>query len=166
MTDISMTILPWREVIDRALAAFHYWRDILILALPCESEIEHIGATAVSGCDTKGDVDILVRTNADLFSAARDALDKLMVRNDASTSTGEFQSYSLSENGVAIGVQLVVAGSELDVFSYFRDQLSKSNRLRMAYNALKHCHAPQGEDAYRQAKSRFIEEVLGGQQRG
>ena len=47
----------------------------LIRLLPTGSEIMHVGATAIADCLTKGDLDVMVRVDAEEFSEAELALD-------------------------------------------------------------------------------------------
>ncbi|RZK79230.1 MAG: hypothetical protein EOO66_30345, partial [Methylobacterium sp.] len=45
------------------------WRALEIV-LPLETEILHVGATAIPGCLTKGDLDIVVRVERQAFAIA------------------------------------------------------------------------------------------------
>src|SRR5690606_26589608 len=61
--------------------------------LPPTAEILHVGATAVPGCLTKGDLDILVRVEREEFPTSEAVLAKRFVRNRGSVRTGEFAAF-------------------------------------------------------------------------
>lgn len=128
--------------------------------LPDTAEVRHIGATAVPGCLTKGDLDLVVRVPADAFDAAERALASRFPRNVGSKRTDSFSAFEDPDTNPHLGVQLVMAGSEDDVFHLFLDALLREPDLVGAYNALKRKFAGQPMETYRQAKDAFIREVL------
>jgi GrpB-like predicted nucleotidyltransferase (UPF0157 family) len=123
-------------------------------------EIEHIGATAVPGCITKGDLDIVVRVDAEDFSEADRVLASRYGRNEASAKTDAFASFECEVSDPPTGIQLVSKGSPLDDFLPFRDLLRQDDQLVRAYNDLKQGAAHLGRDGYWQAKNMFISQVL------
>jgi len=54
------------------------------------AEIIHIGSTAVHGCLTKGDIDILVRVKPTDFPDALAELDAILVRSNRNESTDDY----------------------------------------------------------------------------
>jgi GrpB-like predicted nucleotidyltransferase (UPF0157 family) len=130
------------------------------------AEIEHVGATAIPGAITKGDLDIMVRVSAADFPHAiaqlKTAFGIKQHENWNATfaSFGEDTAYALP-----LGVQLVVKGSESDFFIFLRDYLLQNPGALEIYNQLKQRHAPEGSEAYRQAKNRFFSEILAMRQR-
>lgn len=128
--------------------------------LPSGAEIEHVGATAVPGCLTKGDIDLVVRVRAEDFAAADRALAAYLPRNTGSYRSVEFSSFADGQAKPALGVQLVVKGSALDVFGAFRDALLADADLIKSYNSLKRSWDGLEMDAYRSAKAAFIERAL------
>ena len=128
--------------------------------LPGSVTVEHIGATAVPGSLTKGDLDICVLVDAGDFPAVDAILAAMYARNTGSIHTGFFAAFSKEDAHPPLGIQLVERGSDLDVFVAFRDALRADAALVDAYNALKKQHILGDADAYRAAKSTFIASVL------
>ena len=124
-------------------------------------EINHIGATAVPGCLTKGDVDLAVRVEKADFASLRAILDQHYPKNLGSPRDDSFASYTDDSGALPLGIQLVVRGSEHDNFHRFTQRLLQSDELRAAYNALKRSFAGADMEAYREAKAEFIARTLG-----
>ena len=128
--------------------------------LPPAADIRHIGATAVAGCLTKGDLDIVVRVGAEDFIAADEALGMRFARNIGSKRTASFSSFEDVETSPHLGVQLTVAGGEDDYFHLFVEALRRDRKLAVQYNVLKKQFDGQPMDVYRAAKSAFVTTVL------
>lgn len=128
--------------------------------LPFSAEIRHVGATAVPGCLTKGDLDIVVRVPAEAFGAADEALAARFARNTGSKHTDGFSSFEDAATIPHLGVQLTVAGGADDYFHLFVDALLRDPELVAQYNVLKRRFDGQPMDVYRTAKSAFVEDVL------
>lgn len=124
------------------------------------AEIEHIGSTAIPGTLTKGDLDVLIRVSAENFRLAEEVLSGLFPRNEGTPRTDSFASFKDGSANPPLGIQLVVRGSEWDVFSQFRDSLKADPSLVRDYNELKKAHHGRDMDEYRAAKERFVERVL------
>lgn len=131
----------------------------LIRLLPTGSEIMHVGATAIANCLTKGDLDVMVRVEADQFGEARRALGSLFARGHSDT-TDDFASFEDCDAVPPLGIQLVAKGGAFDVFERFRDRLNASPALLREYNALKRKHDGAPMDIYREAKDHFILRAL------
>ena len=71
---------PSSECKDTADRLFAEIQEKLTVLLPF-ADIQHIGATAVLGLLTKGDLDINVRVQSNTFDSAVDALKKLFEIN-------------------------------------------------------------------------------------
>lgn len=134
--------------------------------LPSSADIRHIGATAVAGCLTKGDLDIVVRVGADDFIVADAALAARFARNLGSKRTASFSSFEDAETSPHLGVQLTVAGGEDDDFHLFVEALKRDPELVAQYNALKRQFDGQPMDVYRAAKGAFVTTVLSRLDRG
>lgn len=149
---------------DRARAAAERLFDLVAAELrgllPPSADIRHIGATAVAGCLTKGDLDIVVRAPQEDFLAAECALAQRFVRNTGSKQTDTFAAFEDLETEPHLGIQLTVAGGEDDYFHVLVDALRSDAALVARYNALKLEHDGAPMDAYRAAKSAFIKDVL------
>ena len=128
--------------------------------LPGSVTVEHIGATAIPGSLTKGDLDICILVDAKDFPAVEAILATMYARNTGSIHTGFFAAFSKDDARPPLGIQLVARGSELDVFVAFRDALRADAALVNAYNAIKKQHILGDADTYRAAKSTFIASVL------
>jgi GrpB-like predicted nucleotidyltransferase (UPF0157 family) len=126
-----------------------------------EAEIEHIGATAVPGSLTKGDVDILVRVGEQHFDAARKALMAHYTINQPENWTESFASFKDDRLGaLPLGVQLVVTGSADDIFAQCRDTLIAQPQQLARLNALKSKFDGRAMEEYRAAKAQFFEQLL------
>lgn len=133
-----------------------------ILELLPRAEVEHVGATAVPGALTKGDLDLLVRVERIEFSAAVQALEgayEVHQPGNWTASLASFKDAAAAEPPV--GVQLVVGGSVDDaLFAPFRDALIDDPRLLEEYNALKLELDGAEYERYTAEKGRFVERVL------
>lgn len=128
--------------------------------LSAPADIRHVGATAVPGCLTKGDLDVVVRVEADAFVEADRALSVRFPRNDGSKRTDSFSAFEDSGVVPHLGIQLTVVGGADDYFHLLADALRRDPVLVDAYNALKVRFDGQPMDTYREAKSAFIRDVL------
>ncbi|WP_265919060.1 GrpB family protein [Cupriavidus nantongensis] len=140
---------------------FRALRRRLAAVLPTDAVIEHVGATSVSGCLTKGDLDICVQVSEETFAEADRVLGALYERNLGSVRTAGFSAFKHDELRPPVGIQLVARGAPLDVFVRFRDCLRADPVLVDHYNALKRTYDGAAMSDYRAAKSAFIEQVLG-----
>lgn len=129
-------------------------------ALPAGADIRHVGSTAVPGCQTKGDLDIVVRVEAADFAAADAVLAARLERNTGSAHTDTFAAFEDATTAPHLGVQLVVVGAPFDDFHRFDAALRGDASLVERYNALKMTFHGRSMDEYRVAKDAFIAEVL------
>lgn len=135
-------------------------RNELGPVLPVTAEILHIGATAVPGCLTKGDLDVVVRVDRADFSVVEAGLATLLGRNEGSARTDEFAAFEDAGRTPHLGVQLAVKGGAFDDFHLFAEALRADPQLVLRYNALKLAHQDQPMTVYRAAKDAFVAEVL------
>ncbi|HZJ12897.1 MAG TPA: GrpB family protein [Methyloceanibacter sp.] len=156
----KLTLAEQPGLFERANAFAEAAIERLQSLLGPESEIFHVGATSVPGCITKGDVDLVVRVEADRYRAARAILDEHYDKNLGSPRDDRFASFADETGTFPLGVQLVTRGSEYDTFQRFTDQLRRSDELRASYNALKRSFVGAEMDDYRKTKADFIEETL------
>jgi GrpB-like predicted nucleotidyltransferase (UPF0157 family) len=132
----------------------------LAAVLPASAEVLHIGATAVRGCLTKGDLDIVVRVDRADFPAAQALLVERLSRNVGSTRTDEFAAFEDAHCSPHLGVQLTVKGGAFDVFHHFVEALRADPVLVRRYNDLKQRFRDGPMTDYRAAKDAFVGEVL------
>jgi GrpB-like predicted nucleotidyltransferase (UPF0157 family)/ribosomal protein S18 acetylase RimI-like enzyme len=124
--------------------------------------VDHIGATAVPGSLTKGDLDLMVSVPAEEFDDAVAVLGSEFERSHPEEWTRSLASFNeVPEVELPVGIQLVVAGSIAErVFAGWRDRLRDDAQLLAAYNAFKTDHAGNGYEQYTEAKGRFIERAI------
>lgn len=150
-----------RALRDRAAHLFGRVRAEPEVALPADCHVLHVGATAIPGCLTKGDLDLVVRCKATDFAKADRVLADRFARNLGSLSTANFSAFEDAASVPPCGVQLTVRGGPLDVFHLFADALRNDAILVGRYNALKRRYDGRSMDAYRDAKAAFVHSVLG-----
>jgi GrpB-like predicted nucleotidyltransferase (UPF0157 family) len=142
-----------------ATASFEQERARIGRALP-GAVVEHIGATAIAGAWSKGDIDLLVRVPAVRFADAVAALRSLYAPHQLENWSATFASFVLP--GAAVGAQLVASGGPEDTeFLRFRERLSSEPALLAEYNDLKRSHEGGSEEEYRAAKGAFVRRVVG-----
>ena len=84
-----------------------------------DAEIHHIGATAVAGSVTKGDVDILFRVSAAEFEPAVETLRRHFSVKQSENWTTSFASFGDDTSyELPVGVQVVVNDSPDDFFLF------------------------------------------------
>jgi len=142
-------------------AAFELHRRRVLGVVP-EAVVEHMGATAVPGAVTKGDVDLLARVPAASFERSVAALGSAYSIHQPENWTSTFASFTDPDAADSpVGVQLVVTGSEDDrLFRGFRDALIADPGLLGEYNAVKRAHEGEEYGLYTRAKEAFIERRL------
>jgi GrpB-like predicted nucleotidyltransferase (UPF0157 family) len=125
-------------------------------------EVVHVGATAVPGAVTKGDVDVMVRVPPAGFEAAVRALRSAYAIHQPENWTPTYASFVDPEAGEPpVGMQLVAAGSEDEApFEPFLDALRADPALLAEYNALKRRLDGSDYELYTREKGEFIERVL------
>jgi GrpB-like predicted nucleotidyltransferase (UPF0157 family) len=162
MTDEPEFLLHPEPARARAAADALFERIAALLrsTLPAGADIRHIGSTAVPGCQTKGDLDIVVRVVIEDFATADAVLAARFPRNTGSVCTDTFAAFEDATTAPHLGIQLVVIRSQFDDFHRFDAALRWDASLVERYNALKIQFHGRPMDEYRVAKNAFIAEVL------
>jgi GrpB-like predicted nucleotidyltransferase (UPF0157 family) len=152
-----MDFLPEESFRAAVAEAFEEHRRAIVDLLP-SAAVEHIGATAVPGALTKGDLDLLVSVPGEEFAAAVEALQGRYAIHQPENWGPTFASFKQEPAGdVPVGVQLVVAGSADErSFLDWRDRLRGDPELRAEYDAMKRAEAGSDPDAYWAVKNDFI----------
>jgi GrpB-like predicted nucleotidyltransferase (UPF0157 family) len=145
---------------EEAQRLFEAVSKLLTRMLPPTADVRHIGATAVPGCLTKGDLDIVVRVPVDQFSDTDAVLASRFARNEGSIHSETFAAFEDASSKPHLGIQLVAINGPFDFFHLFVDALQRSPRLVEEYNALKSQHNGANMALYREAKDAFIGAVL------
>lgn len=128
-----------------------------------DSDIDHIGSSAIKGAISKGDLDILVRVDKLQHAKSVEVIQSLGFEIKQGTLRTEslcmlFTNEFKNED---VAIQVVVRGSEFEDFLKFRDLLNNDPKLVDRYNQLKLESIDLDPDTYRLKKSAFIESVLG-----
>ena len=125
------------------------------------AEFHHIGATAIPGSLTKGDVDVLLRVALPEFLPSAEILQRHYVVNQPENWTGVFASFKDDTSfPFPLGIQLVVKDSESDFFLFLIDYFTSDPRHLAEYNRIKVEFAPLGDDEYRNAKERYLTPII------
>ncbi|MXY54781.1 MAG: GrpB family protein [Gammaproteobacteria bacterium] len=126
-----------------------------------ESRIEHVGASAVPGAISKGDLDVFVGVPRERFEQTIGALGHLGYSVKADTlRTESLCMLETHRYPTAVALQVVENGSRFEMFLTFRDALRRDAALLCQYNDLKRACEGLGEDCYRTRKAAFIKGVL------
>lgn len=159
-TEIFSLHSDWEAAAAAAALLFERISAELRPLLPASAEIRHIGATAITGCLTKGDLDIVVRVDARDFTNADRLLEHAFERNTGSIRTDSFAAFEDRETSPHLGIQLTSIAGPNDDFHLFVDIVRADPALVARYNELKRRHDGRPMDEYREAKARFVTEVL------
>lgn len=126
-----------------------------------DAEVDHIGATAIPGAVTKGDIDLVVRVAPAAFKASVEILSAHFEIKQRENWTPDFASFG-DDSGydLPLGIQLVVKESESDFLTFLRDHLISNPPALAEYNQLKVQHAPEGVEGYWRAKNAFFAQIL------
>lgn len=132
-----------------------------LFALVPRAEFHHIGATAMPGALTKGDVDVLLRVDPGEFAGEIHALRRDFIVMQPENWTVAFASFG---DEIAypfpLGVQLVVKDSEADFLLYLHDYFTADAAHLAEYNRVKIEALARGGDEYWQAQNRFLSAIL------
>ena len=155
-----MKFLPPEDYQQKNHGLFQDLRSRILKSLP-DARVEHIGASAVPGAYSKGDLDIFVGVPADEIDATIEAIEDLGFKIKKNTlRTPDLCMLELGTGEPGIAVQVVANGSRFESFITFRDALIKSPELLSRYNELKETCSGMDHESYRDKKSAFIEHVL------
>jgi len=127
------------------------------------ADVEHVGSTAVPGCLTKGDLDVLVRVPSDAFLSSVKVLDGLLARSPRNDPTGDYVEYDYVGRGFSASVQLTVMDEWHDRrFHGLKALLTSDPRALERYNGMKREYEGRPMEEYRRAKALLIESLLAG----
>lgn len=134
---------------------------VLVRSEVPDADVQDMGATAVPGLLTKGDVDVSVRVNAESFAAACDVLRNSFAVHQPENWTDGYASFAGDASyPLPVGVQVTISGHSDDRFLQQRDRLLNDPALVAKYNDLKRTYEGSTQAEYRPAKWAFIEEYL------
>ena len=156
----QMHFLEPKDYLPTVIPIFNQLKTRVQTAIP-SAEIEHIGSSAIQNAISKGDLDILVRVMKKDFEKALTTIQNLgfQIKQDTLRTDSlcmlETQGYSIN-----VAIQLIVKGSEFEMFILFRDRLNADPSLVEKYNELKMSSTGLSAREYRTRKSKFIESIL------
>ena len=120
-------------------------------------EIRHTGGTSVPGLLTSGDVDLQVRIERRLFTAARDVLCELYEPLHPEAWGSDSAYFAAADATPPVEVALTVIGTLDDLHHGAAwDQIAANPTLIAEYNALKRTHEDGSPDEYDAAKREFF----------
>jgi GrpB-like predicted nucleotidyltransferase (UPF0157 family) len=155
----DVQLLEPDQFVSRNARLFAVTRAALAKLLP-GARVEHIGASAIEGAWSKGDLDVCVVVSAAQHASAI----KLLQANGWHVKKDTLRTDQLcmlvSDEIADLALQLVAADSQFLFFITFRDRLNADPRLVERYNEIKLQHVDAPAEHYRAAKSAFIEQVL------
>ena len=125
------------------------------------TEVHHVGATAISGALTKGDLDVVVRVEAGDFAATIEKLRTAFLVKQPENWDPYFASFGTdTEYPLPVGVQLVIIDSEADFFLFVRDYLASHPDALAAYNRAKRESLGLSPGDYWKAKDRVLAPIV------
>lgn len=138
---------------------FETYKKRILKVIP-QAHVEHIGASALPGAISKGDLDVFVgvAAHAHEFSVKQLLSLGFCIKQDT-LRTPELCMLE-SSDGDNIALQVVAKGSEFEDFLQFKQVMLSAPELIQKYNQMKRDAAHLDMDAYREVKSRFIERIL------
>lgn len=155
-----MRLLKPSKYQEQAVSIFTAVASKVSRLLP-DAQLEHIGASAIPGAVSKGDLDICVLVAPQAHAQAVQTLEAAGYAIKADTMRTPALCMLLSpRSDMDVALQVVAKGSEFEFFLHFRDALRADPSLVEQYNQLKTRFATRGEERYRAEKSRFITAVL------
>ena len=157
LTPVSELMPRVERTLDRVMARLR--------ALVPGAGLHHIGATALPGALTKGDVDVLVRVAPARFPATVEVLGRHFAVKQPANWTPSFASFG-DDDGyeLPLGIQVVVEGGAEDFFLFLRDHFIADPGALAEYDRLKTAHAPAGAEAYWRAKAAYLGSILEGRE--
>jgi GrpB-like predicted nucleotidyltransferase (UPF0157 family) len=154
-------LVPSQSYLQRVSDLFKEHRQKILHLVPT-AEVEHIGATSVPGLITKGDLDLQVSVSPEEFNQAIVLLQTEYSDHQLENWTESFASFKDDkDSGIPVGVQLVIDGSESDIFVKSRELLLAQPEKVEELNRLKQCHSDGDMDTYIRHKGEFFMTLLG-----
>lgn len=124
--------------------------------------VEHVGATAVDGLLTKGDLDLQLRVPRERFA---EAVMALSVLPGFRMSAGAYlppdgQSFELvDDHRIPVGLHVTVKGSAADEQWIYREILRRDDEMRASYQSLKRAFHGRSMADYRAEKEAFFDRL-------
>jgi len=159
---MSITLKSSNELLPLVQSIHQLLFERIRLLVP-DTELHHIGATAVPGALTKGDIDTLLQVLPSDFTAVVDVLKQHFQIKQPANWTPEFASFGDDTTyALPVGIQVVVKDSSADFLLFLRDYFIENSAALTEYNRLKTAHSEDGQEAYWNAKNEFLSRILAG----
>ena len=154
---------------------FYEYENYIVILMPIFKELEnsisellplarseHVGASSVKGCISKGDLDILVAVDQNQFEDSLKQIKSLGFYEKKETlRTNELcMLVTKMYEGQDVAIQLIVNGSNFENFLHFREVLQSSEEVLSQYNELKKSSIDMDQEEYRIRKNNFISSIL------
>jgi acyl-CoA thioester hydrolase len=130
-----------------------------VRALVPSARVEHVGATAVPGLPSKGDLDVQVRVHRERFDDARAALGQRFLPYDHAYGPPDGASFDDEHPTLPAGLHLTVIDSDVDEQWVFRDLLRHDPVLHASFVQLRHAFDGRPMEDWRAAKGRFYDRL-------
>lgn len=155
-----ITLLEPQDYQEKVHALFNRAKQDLEKIIS-DARIEHIGASAIDGAISKGDLDIFLGVEKADFEKTVSLLtsDIYTIKQDT-LRTSSLCMLITDAYDYDVAVQVVENGSKFEDFINFRDLLRENPQLLQDYNTIKKQSAHMNMDDYREAKNKFISDVL------
>lgn len=127
-----------------------------------QTEVHHIGATALPFGHTKGDVDVNVRVDRSRFAHMVAALGQRLEAAQTENWSEGFASFSTDAYTLPLGIQVTSIGSSDDFLLALRDRMRADPALLRRYDDAKLAAAGRGAEAYWLAKDTLLRQILAG----
>ena len=152
--------VPSQTYLQKVFYLFEDHRKKILYLVPT-AEVEHIGATSVPGLLTKGDLDLQVSVSLPEFDRSVVLLQTEYSDHQLENWTESFASFKVKrDSDIPVGIQLVIQGSQSDIFVKSRDLLLVLPEKVEELNRLKQCHADGDIDTYIKHKGEFFTTLL------
>lgn len=154
-----MKFYPAKDYQARCKKKYDAYKANISQVLP-DAQVEHIGASSVPNCISKGDLDIYVAVELIHHQESIAIIKKIGFSIKQDTHRTEELCMLESNNDDDVAIQLIAKGSEFENFLIFRNALLDNPKLVEKYNQMKHSCAGMTQDRYREIKSEFIEGLI------
>jgi len=132
--------------------------ELLLTAILPDARIEHVGATAVAGAQSPGDIDVCVAVPRGAFDEALGVLVEAgCLQRSQEDAAERHAALAMPGAQAPVTVQLIESGSRHESLMRVRDALRADPALLARLNAAKAVAAAQGARAYAAAKARFFD---------
>ncbi len=151
-----------REQAKQLFAVYKSRIETLLSGKVVVMAIEHVGASAIPGAITKGDLDICILADKKYIPVIASIFEQVFTpKHKDWLWTEEFAVFHIKDE-MPVDIIVVVPNSVYDTFIAFRDILVSEPELLKEYNKLKIQILPLSPEEQRKPKELFYKKVLSG----